>query len=195
MSNVIKISRIPEEYAVVLATLVLDKYYNNTNTQNIDVYKILKLFGFKLLVSEDTAYDDTVAFLSINNCYKYVYGCKEVIYINTKFSEKQIRYALINLLGKYFINYSNQNSYRIECKTKEQNTCENALSDIFTLNILMPREQFINKYNEFKTYRGMDRIEKLKQYFNVSHSQIQRYIHNLGLNKKEKVKVLEFKKI
>ena len=195
MSNIIKISRIPEEYAVVLATLVLDKYYNNTNTQNIDVYKILKLFGFKLLVSEDTAYDDTVAFLSINNCYKYVYGCKEVIYINPKFGEKQIRYALINLLGKYFINYNNQNSYRIECKIKEQNTCENALSDIFTLNILMPREQFINKYNEFKTYRGMDRIEKLKQYFNVSHSQIQRYIHSLGLNKKEKVKVLEFKKI
>ena len=195
MSNIIKISRIPEEYAVVLATLVLDKYYNNTNTQNIDVYKILKLFGFKLLVSEDTAYDDTVAFLSINNCYKYVYGCKEVIYINPKFGEKQIRYALINLLGKYFINYNNQNSYRIECKIKEQNTCENALSDIFTLNILMPREQFINKYNEFKTYRGMDRIEKLKQYFNVSHSQIQRYIHSLGLNKKEKEKVLELKKI
>lgn len=163
----------------------------NVNYQDIseetDIIQIAKTLGFVVgnAVLDD---NDDDGFIIVKKGEDEILGLKtdKLIGVNSKRSLEWKRFIIAHEIAHYILHYSEQNNkgmYAHRDHRKGKNDVEND-ADYFAANLLMPREKFTDKFNEFKS-KGLtfdEIIVLLSHKFVVTSKAVERRIEELQLN-------------
>lgn len=128
-----------------------DDYVDNSDT--IDIIKIAKRLGFVVgnAVLND---DDDDGFIVVDERRKEIFGIKtdRLIGVNSSKSLEWKRFIIAHEIGHYILHYSVEKDggmFAHREHRKGKNDVENE-ADFFAANLLMPRDKYIDAFNELK---------------------------------------------
>ena len=189
----IDLSRLNEDFINQSIDMALNEYaIENSLDGEIKIEKIIKKCNFEIQISDNILIDDAVGMMLL---------CDDTrkICLNGNYSYEEIKYAMLYLLGKYLVEYNGTKDYVAICRDQNRKIKSNYYADMFTLGILMPKEQFISKYSEMEDVSSEEKINRLSDYFHVSYDNVNKYLKRLTRRKELKynseTKILVFKKI
>ena len=166
-----------EDKITNMSDQALDLYFNKYgDTTNIDIIKLAKLYGFKVYKSKDLS-NISLAYLEVNKN-------KKRIVVNEEYKKEAQNYYIALELSNYLL-YGNDNKY-IDLLCEYSFNSGNAK---LANEILMPYEDFINKYNSYKLeYIHYDKtIQILSKNYELPKSVINQRMQEV-LIKKNKTK-------
>lgn len=154
--------------------------------EEIDIIQIANSLGFA--VGNAILNDDDDGFIIVKEGEKELLGIKtdKLIGVNSTRTLEWKRFIIAHEIAHYCLHYSKEQSkgmYAHREHKKGKNETENA-ADYFAANLLMPREKFTKKFEEFKN-KGLEHEEivlLLARKFVVMPKTIERRIGELELN-------------
>ena len=160
-----------------ISNQALDLYFNKYgDTTNIDIIKLAKMFGFKVYEDKNMSHLALATLEVTKN--------KKRIVVNEDYKKEAQNYYIALELSNYLL-YGNDNKY-IDLLCEYSFNSGNAK---LANEILMPYEDFINKYNSYKLeYIHYDKtIEMLGKKYELPKSVINQRMQEV-LIKKNKTK-------
>ena len=160
-----------------ISNQVLDLYFNKYGDMvNIDIIKLAKLYGFKVYKSKDLS-NLSLAYLEINRN-------KKRIVVNEEYKKEAQNYYVALELSNYLLYGNNDKYIDLLCEYSFNSTNTKLANEI-----LMPYEEFINKYNSYKLeYIHYDKtIQMLSKNYELPKSVINQRMQEV-LIKKNKIK-------
>lgn len=159
--------------------------YQDTN-DDVDLFEIARLLG--IAVGNAMLNNDDDGFIIVNEGVDEILGIKtdKLIGVNSQRSLEWKRFIIAHEIAHYILHYSKEKDkgiYAHREHKKGKDEIENE-ADFFAANLLMPRERFINKFNELKS-KGLsmdDICLLLEKKFIVTPKMLVRRIGELELN-------------
>ena len=154
-------------------------------TEGFDVVLLAKQMGF--FVANAILPDNEDGFIAVdpNNKNLLDTGSNKVIGINTKRDFYEKRFVIAHEIGHYVLCAGRENKLYAHREKKVENRDEYEQKvDFFAACLLMPRDSFINKYNELqkKDISSNDVISVLQRIFSVPFDSVVRRISELNLS-------------
>ena len=170
-----------ENIITKLSNDILDKYYNTYSFDDkIDIIKVSKLLGFKVYDSSNLSHL-VLAELEVNKN-------KKRIAVNSIYKKEYKNYYIAQELAYYLLNSSNNSNNNSFYDMLTEYSLNSNIS-LLANQILMPYNEFINKYNNYKleygTYNKV--IEVLANEYKLPHDIINKRVQEI-LIEKNKIK-------
>lgn len=161
------------------ADAILNAFEIDAFQHYVPIVKILNTIGIKTYKREMTT-KELSAYISVDPQYYERYGTTKIACVNREDNPRHMRFALAHELGHYIFDYDETrdityyNTYMKDSSEKDQTEKR---ANEFAANLLMPREQFIQKkkYFEEKTnYNKPEVVVALASHFGVLTTSIQK---------------------
>lgn len=164
-------------------TLAKVKYSDNADS--IDVISIAKKLGF--VVANAGLNEDMDGFIIVEEGNDNILGIQtdKLIGVNASKDLNWKRFTIAHEIGHYILHYDRDKDngmYAHREHVKGKNDAENE-ADYFAANLLMPKEKFMNKYNELKEKNLSieEMVVLLADKFVVTQPTTRRRFEELGL--------------
>lgn len=166
----------------------LAKVEYNDNADAIDVISVAKKLGF--IVANAGLSEDMDGFIIVEEGENDILGIHtdKLIGVNASKGLDWKRFTIAHEIGHFILHYDRDavnGMYAHREHVKGKNETENE-ADFFAANLLMPREKFLQKYDELKI-KGLsidEMIILLADKFGVTQPTIKRRFEELGLIEK-----------
>lgn len=157
---------------------VLNYFKIRDFSEGVPIVEILIKLGFKVYQS-DLEPKGLSAYIAVDPKFIEVFGSNKITCVHSEDNVGHKRFALAHELAHYLFDFDEKNElhyYNTYFPQKEDNNNqEEKRANTFAANLLMPKEEFIEKYKEIiryqkdqKLYSKADMVSSLSQYFLVS---------------------------
>lgn len=170
---------------------VLDYFQVNDLSSGVPVVEILIKLGFKIFQSElEPA--GLSAYIAVDPKLENVYGSNKITCVHINDSVGHKKFALAHELGHYLFDFNEKESwyyYNTYFPQKDEDAQEpkEIRANKFAANLLMPREEFVQKLEEYKKLESkVDIVNALGRYFVVSPTAV--------IKRFDELDIAEFKK-
>lgn len=155
-----------------------------TEFHPVPIINIAKTVGFKVFEMNPTE-RDLSGLIGIDLEYEEEFGTDKIIAVNLNDNYGHKRFTIAHEIAHYIFDFDerNQISYYDTYYTNEHsNTPQEKRANYFAACLLMPEEQFKNKYNEYFDENSLlETTKKLADDFKVSPEAIRRRLIELNL--------------
>lgn len=150
----------------------------------VPVVEILIKMGFKIYQS-DLEPDDLSAYIAVDPKFENTFGSNKITCVHVEDNIGHKRFALAHELAHYLFDFKEDEKlyyYNTYFPKKEKETLEEKRANQFAANLLMPKELFQKKYEEYKVLQSKaDIVSALGKYFLVSSTAILKRLSELGI--------------
>lgn len=181
------VARIKQNYNVTnenipsIVNEILKEY--SIETIPVPIVQLAKNFCFSVFQQEFDK-DNISGIIAIDPELRERFGNDKIITVNTKDNLGHQRFTIAHELAHYLFDFNEKLStqYYNAYDTNDTNNKIENRANFFAANLLMPKDKFIQKYNEYNgTCTLYDIVLKLSDDFQVSASAINRRIKELSL--------------
>ncbi len=149
----------------------------------VPIVQLAKKLRFSVFQQEFDK-DNISGIIAIDPELREKFGNDKIITVNTKDNLGHQRFTIAHELAHYLFDFDDNAStqyYNAYDTTDSDNEIEDR-ANFFAANLLMPRDEFVKKYNEYiVTFTLYDMVLKLSDDFQVSTSAIKKRIEELKL--------------
>lgn len=159
------------------------------NNIAVPIVGISNHFGFKNfdgdfsnLSNNLSQYRNASGMIAINSDFKKIYDSDKILILNKNETLEHSRFTIAHELGHYLFDfnettqYTYTDFYRTEEAYKDE---KEKRASRFAAALLMPKESFINQYNQLKSLTYYEIVNKLSEIFIVSTTAIDLRIKEL----------------
>lgn len=162
---------------------ILEEY--SIETIPVPIVQLAKKFCFSIFQQEFDR-DNISGIIAIDPELREKFGNDKIITVNTKDNLGHQRFTIAHELAHYLFDFNENLSiqYYNAYDTNDTNKEIESRANFFAANLLMPKDKFEKKYNEYiGTCTLYDTVLKLSDDFQVYTSAINRRIKELSLDK------------
>lgn len=157
---------------------VLIEHYRVTSFP-IPIIEIMKDMGFNIYKHE--LENNLSGYIAINDELKSVIGTSKIVCVNEQDNVGHQRFTVAHELAHYLFDYKENEPYFNTYKTTENSTNKSEIrANKFAANLLMPKNLFIDEYNNIKN-RDINMLAYLADRFKVSSKAIEKRMEELKL--------------
>lgn len=164
-----------------IANKILKAYY--IEKMPVPIVQLAKKLCFSVFQQEFDK-DNISGIIAIDPELREKFGNDKIITVNTKDNLGHQRFTIAHELAHYLFDFDENSStqyYNAYDTTGSDNEIEER-ANFFAANLLMPRDEFVEKYNEYNgVFTLYDIVLKLSDDFQVSASAIKKRIEELSL--------------
>lgn len=157
---------------------VLNYFEISDFSEGVPIVEILTKLGFKVYQS-DLEPKGLSAYIAVDPKFVEAFGSNKITCVHISDNIGHKRFALAHELAHYLFDFDEKNKlhyYNTYFPQKEDNNNqEEKRANAFAANLLMPKEEFIEKFKEIRKFQELqnlyskaDMVSSLSQYFLVS---------------------------
>lgn len=163
---------------------VLEFFQIDDFSSGVPIVRILTNLGFGIFQS-NLEPSGLSAYIAVSPKFESVYGASKITCVNSNDNGGHKRFALAHELGHYLFDFDDNktlNYYNTYFVDKDDDNPSEKRVNKFAANLLMPKNMFLDKYNEYKKLQSKaDIVNALSKYFIVSSTAILKRFCELGI--------------
>lgn len=163
---------------------VLTYFGINDFSEGVPIVGILHKLGFKAYQKELKP-EGLSAYIAVDPKYQDVYGSNKITCVHSLDNFGHKRFALAHELAHYLFDFNENEElkyYNTYFPGRDETKLEERRANTFAANLLMPEQEFRNRFNEFQKLQSkVDIVTALGNYFRVSATAVLRRFEELGI--------------